>query len=219
LLDELDELPPPGDVELEPPSDGRLFGIPDEHDPDPYGVHALEAVGLEIHEAGTGSRPSSEVFSFNPSPSSPVFGIRSSMDNDKVRNHHRSLLSESGSRSRSGSSGRPYSDAGTQTNPGRWTDFPDQARPSFSESLFSNDAQEIQQVPDLDFQSGSPDSWADHREKPGRNVWEDAQEDLSPTPRPKAVPPSLPPRQSRQNGETEFEDVDLYGLKLNGDAK
>lgn len=214
LLDELDELPPPGDVDLEAPPNGKLFGIPDEHDPDPYGVRALEAVGLEIHEAGTGSRPSSEVFTFNPSPSSPVFGIRSSLDNDGVRSHRQSLLSENGSRSRSGSNGR-YSDAGTQTED-KQTKLGQQERASFSESTFSNDAQEMNQVPDLDHNGGSPDSWVDHHDKAERNVWEDAREDLSPTPRPRGVPPPLPPRQSTQkSGDQEFEDVDLYGLKLN----
>ncbi|KAK0387544.1 hypothetical protein NLU13_3790 [Sarocladium strictum] len=220
LLDELDELPPPGDVEVEAPSNGKIFGIPEEHDPDPYGVHALEAVGLEIHEAGTGSRPSSEVFSYNPSPSSPVFGIRSSMDQERLRGFRLSLLSDNGSRSRSGSNGRPYSssDAATQTNPGTWTESPEQPQPPpphLSEGSSSHDAHEtIPQVPDLDSQATSPDSSpnVDPPEKTERNVWEDAREDLSPTPRPKAIPPPLPPRQSLQAGEAGFEDVELHGL-------
>jgi hypothetical protein len=49
------------------------FGIPSLHDPDPYGVHALEQAGLEIKEAGTLSRPTSDTFEFKPSPSSPLF--------------------------------------------------------------------------------------------------------------------------------------------------
>lgn len=62
-------------------SPGNLFGIPDIEDPDPYGVKALEAEGLNIREAGTHSRPSAEVFEFNPSPSSPIYpAYRRSVD-------------------------------------------------------------------------------------------------------------------------------------------
>ncbi|KAI9804431.1 MAG: hypothetical protein M1825_001330 [Sarcosagium campestre] len=61
----------PGDVGVE--EEGRIFGIPNREDPDPYGVRALEMEGLEIREAGTKSRPSSEQFEFKPSPTSPVF--------------------------------------------------------------------------------------------------------------------------------------------------
>lgn len=225
LLDELDELPPPGDVDLEAPSHGKLFGIPGEDDPDPYGVHALEAVGLEIHEAGTGSRPSSEVFSYNPSPSSPVFGIRSSLDVDRTKSHRHSLLSENGTRSRSGSHGRPYSHAGTQTvktcSPGKGTppDFDDLGRPIFSDRSFSEDARELDRVPSLGYEGNSPDSWADTRPKSEKNVWEDAMEDHSTTPRLKTAPPPLPPRQSQKTEGDEFEDVDLDGLKLNDHTK
>jgi hypothetical protein len=42
-------------------------------DPDPYGVKALQAEGLEIREAGTKSRPSAEVFEFKPSTTSPLY--------------------------------------------------------------------------------------------------------------------------------------------------
>ena len=52
---------------------GRTFGIPDSEDPDPYGVKALEAEGLNIREAGTHSRPSAEMFEFRPSPTSPIY--------------------------------------------------------------------------------------------------------------------------------------------------
>lgn len=42
-------------------------------DPDPYGVKALQAEGLEIREAGTNCRPSAEVFEFKPAATSPVY--------------------------------------------------------------------------------------------------------------------------------------------------
>lgn len=52
---------------------GPTFGIPADDDPDPYGVKALEAEGLNIREAGTHQRPTSEVFEFRPSPTSPIY--------------------------------------------------------------------------------------------------------------------------------------------------
>ena len=50
-----------------------IFGIPAEDDPDPYGVKALEAEGLNIREAGTHQRPAAEAFEFKPSPTSPIY--------------------------------------------------------------------------------------------------------------------------------------------------
>ena len=58
-------------VDLSGVSDG--FGVPSVDDPDPFGVRALEQAGLEIKEAGTQSRPTSETFEFKPSPTSPIF--------------------------------------------------------------------------------------------------------------------------------------------------
>ena len=49
------------------------FGLPPADDDDPFGVLALEKAGLEIKEAGTKSRPSSDAFEYKPSPSSPIF--------------------------------------------------------------------------------------------------------------------------------------------------
>lgn len=64
--------PPPGDYEIEQSKD-ESFGIPDKEDPDPYGVLALQNAGLEIKEAGTNKRPTSEQFEFHPSPTSPIY--------------------------------------------------------------------------------------------------------------------------------------------------
>jgi lipid-binding SYLF domain-containing protein len=71
--------PPPGDYEVD---DGHIFGVPDQQDPDPYGVLALEKEGMSIKEAGTQKRASWEAFSFNPSPTSPVHNMynRNSME-------------------------------------------------------------------------------------------------------------------------------------------
>jgi hypothetical protein len=71
---------PPSDFEVD--ENGHIFGVPDKMDPDPYGVLALEKEGLSLKEAGTNKRASHEAFTFNPSPSSPVFQTfnRNSLD-------------------------------------------------------------------------------------------------------------------------------------------
>ncbi|KAF4454237.1 hypothetical protein F53441_3237 [Fusarium austroafricanum] len=110
LMDELEGQPAPGDVDVEAPGEGKVFGIPDPEDPDPYGVIALEKEGLEIRDAATHSRPSSQVFEYNPSPNSPTYKL-----------YRRSL--ETGPRSNRDSyastPSRTYttSEAGTQTEP------------------------------------------------------------------------------------------------------
>lgn len=111
LMDELEGQPPPGDVNVQAPGDDRVFGIPDPEDPDPFGVHALEKEGLEIRDAATHSRASSQEFEYTPNPNSPTYG----------RFHRRSM--EPGTRSNRDSYNsmlsRPYtsSEAGTQTEP------------------------------------------------------------------------------------------------------
>ncbi len=79
LLRVLAQQPAPGDAVLDSP--GVLsavgaakipFGIPDNDDPDPFGVIALEMAGLEIREAGTRARPTSNQFEYSPAPSSPL---------------------------------------------------------------------------------------------------------------------------------------------------
>lgn len=72
---------PPADYEVTAPED-KSFGIPDNEDPDPFGVLALQDAGLEIKEAGTNKRPTSEQFEFKPSPTSPIYtSFRRSFDN------------------------------------------------------------------------------------------------------------------------------------------
>ncbi|KAL9610831.1 MAG: hypothetical protein Q9167_004471 [Letrouitia subvulpina] len=80
--------PTPGDMEIEKPEQSNGFGIPAEDDPDPFGVRALEAEGMEIKEAGSGARPSLEVFEFKPSPSSPLFSNFRRHSTDSVSKGH-----------------------------------------------------------------------------------------------------------------------------------
>ncbi|KAF7197621.1 SH3 domain-containing YSC84-like protein 1 [Pseudocercospora fuligena] len=70
---------PPGDYEIEA---GSTFGVPDKEDPDPYGVLALEKEGMSLKEAGTQKRASWEQFSFNPSPTSPIYNLYSRQSQD-----------------------------------------------------------------------------------------------------------------------------------------
>lgn len=111
--------PPPGDYEIEDDS-AKGFGIPDEEDPDPFGVHALEQAGLEIREAGTKKRPESEQFEFRPSPTSPIYGTfrksfdRSSIDGKSVS--RRSSWRTSAISSIAERAGSPMVDMSTQTD-------------------------------------------------------------------------------------------------------
>ncbi|KAL8690980.1 MAG: hypothetical protein Q9218_003700 [Villophora microphyllina] len=83
--------PTPGDMELEQPEETNSFGLPAEDDPDPFGVRALEAEGMEIREAGSRSRPSLDAFQYKPAPSSPIYNTfrRHSADNGSRRNSKR----------------------------------------------------------------------------------------------------------------------------------
>ncbi|OJD35790.1 uncharacterized protein BKCO1_1500034 [Diplodia corticola] len=83
--------PPPGDFEID--TSDHIFGVPDVLDDDPYGVLALEKQGLHIVEAGTGKRPTSEAFEFNPSPQSPLFTTFSRKSSD--RNSYRDSFRDS----------------------------------------------------------------------------------------------------------------------------
>ncbi|KAF2259573.1 DUF500-domain-containing protein [Lojkania enalia] len=78
------EEPPPADYEIDTETE-TTFGIPDKEDPDPFGVLALQNAGLEIREAGTQKRPTSEQFEFKPSPTSPIYStFRRSMDRSSI---------------------------------------------------------------------------------------------------------------------------------------
>ncbi|UPX13320.1 uncharacterized protein EKO05_0003836 [Ascochyta rabiei] len=77
----------PADFEVRAPitPEDKAFGIPAEDDPDPFGLLALQSAGLEIREAGTHNRPTSEQFEFRPSPTSPIFStFRKSTDRSSI---------------------------------------------------------------------------------------------------------------------------------------
>lgn len=120
MLDALEDEPAPGDMELASPTTvPPVFGIPEPDDPDPFGVLALEKEGLEIREAGTGSRPLSTQFEFNPSPTSPVYSKfhRRSMDTLGTRSNRESYMSNRSVRTtRSIERYVQMSEMGTQTD-------------------------------------------------------------------------------------------------------
>jgi lipid-binding SYLF domain-containing protein len=89
----------PSDVDL---ATGKTFGVPNKHDPDPYGFLALEKEGLLVREAGTLRHASRESFQFLPAPSSPLFNSfnRDSMDMvASRRSSWRTTVTEKSSRS------------------------------------------------------------------------------------------------------------------------
>ncbi|KAM0262798.1 hypothetical protein ACHAQJ_001592 [Trichoderma viride] len=121
LMEELEGQPAPGDVNVDAPGDGKLFGIPEPDDPDPFGFLALQKEGLEILEAGTRSRPTSRQFEYHPSPTSPIYGKfhnrHSSMETSQTRSSRDSYTSTPNSRLRwSTDPHYESSDAGTQTD-------------------------------------------------------------------------------------------------------
>ncbi|KAK2023060.1 LAS seventeen-binding protein [Colletotrichum zoysiae] len=115
VLRKLSALPAPGDAVIDTPrsspaSPKTPFGIPLADDPDPFGVLALEMAGLEIREAGTRLRPTSNQFEFHPAPSSPAYSrFRQSSETFTTKSNRGSLMSTKTNRTK-------MSEAWTQTN-------------------------------------------------------------------------------------------------------
>lgn len=104
--------PPPADYQVM--EEGKIFGIPAKEDPDPFGVLALEREGLQIREAGTKMRASSEQFDFKPNTTSPIYEtFRRSLDSASRRGSWRSSTLSSTTKAE-----RSYatSDVSTQTD-------------------------------------------------------------------------------------------------------
>lgn len=114
VMDELQGQPAPSDVEVDAPGEGVIFGIPDPEDPDPFGVLALEKEGLEIRDAATHSRPSSQQFEYHPSPTSPIYNrfYRRSMGASRTRSTSSPI-----NNGRWSTGSYSTSEAGTQTEP------------------------------------------------------------------------------------------------------
>ncbi|PTD06633.1 LAS seventeen-binding protein 3 [Fusarium culmorum] len=153
LMEELEGQPAPGDVEVAAPGEDKVFGVPDPEDPDPYGVRALEKEGLEIRDAATRSRPSSQAFEYHPSPTSPTYN----------RFYRRSIETGTGSNRNSYGSirSRTYttSEASTQTEPVFITQItstsPD-SRSFMSHGKFDDEKSSIYEDVRLEDEYGSP---------------------------------------------------------------
>ena len=191
MMEELEELPPPGDVKVAPPADEKIFGVPDVDDPDPFGAHALEKEGLEIREAGTRSRPSSDQFVYHPSPTSPIFHTFYKRSTDSPRPTSHEILrashlrdSEDGTVS-PGSREKPESDATPRTVlPVNYTGHSDNI--AIKETQLSDSKR-------------SRHSGADFKPIVYNN----------------GTPPPLPPRAPLARVDSEFEDIELDRRETN----
>lgn len=220
LIDELEGQPAPGDVSVDAPTDGRIFGIPDPEDPDPFGVHALEQEGLEIRDAATRSRPSSQQFEYHPSPTSPIYNRfnRRSTEGAGTRSNRESYMSHT-----RWSSNQSYtsSEAGTQTEPVIITPIanPISNGDTHGETTDEDDRSIYEDVVESDIMR--PDGTADHlREEgiPEKHIASDNRGEIE-SPKggtsaeniPVRVPPPLPPR-APSSSEPLFEDVNLKNI-------
>jgi hypothetical protein len=159
MMEELEDQPAPGDVNVVSPTtaSGPSFGLPEPDDPDPFGVLALEAAGLEIREAGTKSRPASSQFEYNPSPTSPVFSRfhRRSMDTLGTNSNRESYMSTRSNRTRTSTDRYlQTSEMGTQTDfgtPGTSPSHSDEHKRIVEEDEIPEVKEIIKEPEDIDY--------------------------------------------------------------------
>lgn len=187
--------PTPGDFEVAE-DQGSGFGLPPaEDDPDPYGVHALEEQGMEIREAGTHVRPSSDAFEYRPAPSSPIFATfdrSSSTRSSKFSKRQSGRLSIAST----------HTDRGTQTMEGpdspRFEESPNDTR---NYSPVTKTSENLEEVEGADAASDH----ADHQEHvPEIPVISKAKLVTIP----KRIPPTLPPRSPYRNSVPKPDDYE-----------
>lgn len=197
----LPDAEPPGDMEVEKAERPNGFGLPAEDDPDPFGVHALEKVGLQIREAGSSSRPSVEAFEYKPSPSSPIYSSfkRHSAENIYRRSSKRSSLQSVAS-----------VDRGTQTEP--FEPMSNKNSTEDSKAIQVSAGSIAADADDEDSKKGEISSSA-----PGTNPA--AADEGSTIPVisrarlvniPKRIPPALPPRNPGRHRPSIVTNNDLY---------
>lgn len=230
IMEELERELAPGDVNI---AASPTFGVPEEDDPDPYGVAALEKQGLGIVEAGTHARVSSDQFEFRPRSGS----FRSRANTASSTPTYRTSLGAAHDPSRWS---RSSIDAATQTN-GHVEDeatssttsshsprvltknvvlpAQDDRPPSYQENTDCKRPDEKSASP---YSNGAGGRWSDVKAHGGAVESEaeflDAEETVPPKPvvLPKGPPPALPPRQTTETKpvETDFEDLDLNDVKM-----
>ena len=197
----LPDAEPPGDMEVEKAERPNVFGLPAEDDPDPFGVHALEKVGLQIREAGSNSRPSVEAFEYKPSPSSPIYNNfkRHSAENMYRRSSKRSSLQSVAS-----------VDRGTQTEPVGFMTGEDPL--GDSKAVQASAGSMAAEGNDGDLKEGEIRSM-----NPGTNPPEAVEGPTKPVISrarlvsiPKRIPPALPPRNPDRSRPSIVTNTDPY---------
>ncbi|KAM3507788.1 hypothetical protein MY11210_006991 [Beauveria gryllotalpidicola] len=235
IMEQLEHELAPGDVDVASPNATATFGFPEEDDPDPYGVAALEKEGLGIVEAGSHARVSSDEFTFRPRS-----GYRSRASTAaSTPTHHRTsigaALAQNPRWSRD-SAATSTSDAATQTgneqspatspappsssshSPRVLTRHHAQAGywpPSYEEE---HDFEHIGEKADSPYSAGADGRLhgEDRHSEEEEDGFADAEETVAkPVVLPKGPPPALPPRQSAETKpvDAEFEDLDLTDSK------
>ena len=178
-------------------------------DPDPYGVKALQAEGLEIREAGTKSRPSAEVFEFKPATTSPVYSnFRKSMELRERANSWRQSMNSIAS-----------VDKATQTDEedSRSASHSPAKRSSQPPSPIRKETEHVRDSSDDDVQVDGIDSPAQepvHVETAVPVVVRARMVSV-----PKRLPPSLPPRNPSRTSVLAKDGIDADGfdtVSLNG---
>lgn len=208
IMEELDGEPAPGDVDVEASGGDAHFGVPAASDPDPYGVLALEKEGLEIVEAGTRSRPTSEQFEYRP---------RSHRDSMSVAMAGSDRASYSSS---SYASGHYTTDKSTQTGDGTVSKHDSDAEKISATSSPYSSAHDVDlQTPHVLCKHTKEGDQTQNqldlsRVSSANTIVDDAEVKPSqPVVIPKGPPPPLPPRNSIQSAGDTFEDLDLSDTK------
>lgn len=221
IMEELEHELAPGDVNVASPT--TTFGFPEEDDPDPYGVAALEKEGLNIVEAGSHARVSSDNLEFHPpsyrsrantasTPSRASFGALAAANPRWSHSSARTTMSDAATQT--GKDVTPGTSPATSsysprvlTSPHHAADLP----PNYEEH--SEGHKSVDEKPDSPYSSGADGKLEGEN---GEGGFLDADEVVpKPVMLPKGPPPALPPRQSVDTKpvEEDFEDLDLTDSK------
>lgn len=233
IMEQLEHELAPGDVDVASPNaTTTTFGFPEEDDPDPYGVAALEKEGLGIVEAGSHARVSSDEFAFRARS-----GYRSRANTASSTPTHRTsfgaaALAQNPRWSRD-SVATTTSDAATQTGTDQSPETSPASPSSHSHSPRVLTRHHVQADGPPSYEEQGREHMCEKANSPysagadgklhgenGHGVEEDgfadAEETVAkPVVLPKGPPPALPPRQSAETKpvDADFEDLDLNDSK------
>lgn len=223
IMEELEHELAPGDVSVAAPT--ATFGVPEEDDPDPYGVAALEKEGLGIVEAGSHARVSSDQFEFRPrsgvyrsrantAASTPTTQPRWSVGGQNPRWSRSSTDAATQTGQEATSPATSSHSSRVLTNHMATARVQEDRPPSYEETGRDH-TDEKNQSP---YSADADGSWSDangHGDNGGEFI--DAEETApKPVVLPKGPPPALPPRQATETKspvEADLEDLDLNDVK------